>query len=78
MKRKRVEARGKAAFPGLPLFPSEARLIEAIAGLLGRVPKVSGIRILHGGLETGKDIVFIQQGALDEHIHCACVVNLTL
>jgi hypothetical protein len=56
-------------------FSSEALLQQAIAGLLTRVPDVSGVQILQGAQELGKDLVFYIRGGFGEPIPCACVVK---
>lgn len=61
----------------LPRFSSEFLLQQAIAGLLARLPEISGVQILHGGQEYGKDIVFNVTGPFGETFHCACVVKNT-
>lgn len=58
-------------------FSSEALLQQAIAGLLNRMPDATGVQILQGALELGKDIVFFMGGAFDERIPCACVIKNT-
>ncbi len=59
-------------------FSSERHFIEAIAGLLVRLPwNLTGVQILHGPREAGKDIVFTMQGGFGEPILCACVVKNT-
>lgn len=58
-------------------FSSEALLQQAIAGLLVRMPDVSGVQILQGTQELGKDIVFYIRGGFGEPVLCACVVKNT-
>ena len=56
-------------------FSSEALLQQAIAGLLIRMPNITGVRILQGTQELGKDLVFYTRGAFNEYVLCACVVK---
>jgi hypothetical protein len=56
-------------------FRSEVLLQQAIAGLLARMPNVTGVQILQGSQEYGKDVVFCIPGGLGERILCACVVK---
>jgi len=56
-------------------FTSEKLLQRAIAGLLYRIPENSGVTILQGAQEHGKDIVFFSRVGFDERILCACVVK---
>ena len=58
-------------------FPSEALLQQAIAGLLTKMPDVSGVQILQGSQELGKDIIFYIRGGFEEPVLCACVVKNT-
>src|SRR6266853_1563332 len=58
-------------------FSSEALLQQAIAGLLTRMPEVSGVQILQGTQELGKDIIFYIRGGFGEPVLCACVVKNT-
>lgn len=58
-------------------FPSEALLQQAIVGLLVRMPNVSGVQILQGVQEYGKDIVFYLRGGFGESYLCACVIKNT-
>jgi hypothetical protein len=55
-------------------FKSEDHLRKAIAELLGRM-KFTGVRITHGALEKGKDIVFYNDGPFGERRLFACVVK---
>jgi hypothetical protein len=55
-------------------FESENHLRRAIADLLGRM-KYTGVRITHGALEKGKDIVFYHDGPFGEKRLFACVVK---
>jgi hypothetical protein len=61
----------------LPGFSSEFLLQQAIAGLLMRMPKVTGVQVLHGPQEYGKDLIFNYVGALGERMPCACIVKNT-
>ena len=56
-------------------FTSELLLQQAIAGLLTRMPDISGVQILQGTQELGKDLVFYITGAFGESMLCACVVK---
>src|SRR5260370_362843 len=56
-------------------FSSEALLQQAVAGLLIRMPNISGVRILQGTQELGKDLVFYIRGAFNENVLCACVIK---
>lgn len=58
-------------------FSSEALLQQAIAGLLTRLPGVTGVQILQSTQELGKDIVFYINGGFGESMLCACVVKNT-
>lgn len=58
-------------------FPSEELLQQAIAGLLIRMPDKTGVQILQGTQELGKDIIFYSQGGFEELTLCACVVKNT-
>lgn len=59
----------------LPKFETEALFLQAIAGLLIRLPGVEGVQQLHGPQEFGKDLVFWTMGPLGEKIACACVLK---
>ena len=65
-----------AAAPG-HAFASERLLQQAIAGLLQRMPGISGIQILQGAQEYGKDVVFTTLGPMGEPLPCACVIKNT-
>src|SRR5215211_4397225 len=67
--------RGRRAFGLENAFSSEDLLQQAIAGLLTRMPDVSGVQILQGAQELGKDIIFYIKGGFEELILCACVVK---
>ena len=56
-------------------FSSEAALQQVIAGLLTRMPDISGVQVLQGPQEYGKDLVFSIRGGFGESILCACVVK---
>jgi hypothetical protein len=58
-------------------FQSEALLQQAIAGLLTRMDDVTGVQILQGSHELGKDLVFYIRGGFSESLLCACVVKNT-
>lgn len=55
-------------------FSSERLLQQAVQGLLRRMG-FTGVQILQGALEYGKDVVFWDKGPLGERIACACVVK---
>lgn len=56
-------------------FPREELLQQAVANLFARMDWVSGIQILQGSQEHGKDLVFKSHGGLHEAMVCACVVK---
>ncbi len=56
-------------------FSSEIILQQAIAKLLTRMPDISGVQILQGPQELGKDLIFYIKGAFGEPVLCACVVK---
>ena len=56
-------------------FSSEALLQQALARLFNRMPGITGVQILQGAQELGKDLVFYFQGPLGEPMFCACVVK---
>lgn len=58
-------------------FSSEMLLQQAIAGLLTRMPDITGVQILQGTQELGKDLIFYIRGGFGEQILCACVVKNT-
>ncbi len=58
-------------------FSSEANLQQAIARLLTRMPDITGVQILQGPQELGKDLVFYIRGGFGEPVLCACVVKNT-
>jgi hypothetical protein len=47
-------------------FPSEAVLQQALAKLFSKIPGHSGVQILQGSQEIGKDIIFYTPGALGQ------------
>jgi hypothetical protein len=57
------------------IFPSEELLQQAVAQLFARMDWLSGIQILQGAREHGKDLVFRSLGTLRQPITCACVVK---
>jgi hypothetical protein len=59
----------------IELFPDEAGLREALTYMWSQVAGVSRLKLLHSGLEHGKDLVFHYHGPADESILCACVVK---
>lgn len=59
----------------MPNFENESLLQQAIASLLSKMPNISGVQILQGAQEYGKDIIFKSTGSLGESIICACVVK---
>jgi hypothetical protein len=58
-------------------FPNESVLQQALAKLLGKIPGHSGVQILQGAHEVGKDIIFYTPGALGQRDLNACVVKNT-
>ncbi len=56
-------------------FSSEALLQQAVAGLLARIPDITGVQILQGSQEMGKDLVFYIRGGFGESVLCACIVK---
>ncbi len=56
-------------------FSSEALLQQALAVLLTRMPDITGVQILQGTQELGKDLIFYIRGGFGERILCACVVK---
>lgn len=58
-------------------FSSEALLQQAIASLLTRLPEITGVQILQGAQELGKDLIFYIKGGFGESVLCACVVKNT-
>jgi hypothetical protein len=56
-------------------FSSEDLLQQAVIGLLKRMPDHTGVQLLHGKDELGKDVIFYAKGALGEPILCACVLK---
>lgn len=47
-------------------FPNEAVLQQALAKLLSKIPGHSGVQILQGSQEIGKDLIFYSPGAFGE------------
>jgi uncharacterized coiled-coil protein SlyX len=58
-------------------FSSEVLLQQAIASLLTRMPDITGVQILQGAQELGKDLIFNIKGGFGEAVLCACVVKNT-
>lgn len=58
-------------------FSSEKLLQQAIAGLLTRMPDITGVQILQGTQELGKDLIFYIAGGFGESVLCTCVVKNT-
>lgn len=58
-------------------FDSEARLQEAIASLMQRIPGHTDVQILQGTQEFGKDIIFRCPAGMGDTMLCACVVKNT-
>jgi hypothetical protein len=56
-------------------FENESHLRTALVGLLERMPNTSDIRLTHGTLELGKDIVFRFSGPFQETQLASCVVK---
>jgi hypothetical protein len=56
-------------------FKDEAELRRAVVGLLERMPHTKNVRLTHGALEHGKDIVFDWIGPFDQRQLVACVVK---
>ncbi|MBV9761587.1 MAG: hypothetical protein JO340_13585 [Acidobacteriaceae bacterium] len=56
-------------------FKNEILLQQAVAALLSRMPNTSGVQILQGAQEYGKDIVFHAPGGFGEPELNACVVK---
>lgn len=59
-------------------FASEAILQQALAGLLTRMPGITGVQILQGSGERVKELVFSQVGSFGEPFLCACIVKNSL
>jgi TIR domain len=57
------------------IFSSEALLIQAMAGLLTRMPDITGVQILHGPQELGTDLIFSIRGGFGETVLCGCIVK---
>ena len=58
-------------------FPSEHVLQQALAKLLSKIPNHTGVQILQGNAEIGKDIVFYTPAAFGQRELNACVVKNT-
>jgi hypothetical protein len=58
-------------------FPSESVLQQALAKLLSKISHHSGVQILQGSQELGKDIIFYTPGPFGEKDLNACVVKNT-
>jgi hypothetical protein len=58
-------------------FKNERLLQRAIAELLSRMENVTGVQILQGNQEYGKDIIFYTPGGFSERQLNACVVKNT-
>lgn len=56
-------------------FSSEKLLQQALAGLLELMPDTSGVQVLQGTQELGKDLIFNIRGGFEEPMLCACVVK---
>ena len=57
------------------LFKNESDLREKLAVLFRKMPQTQGVRITHGTVERGKDIVFHSKDALGGWLLNACVVK---
>lgn len=58
-------------------FPNESVLQQALAKLLTKIPGHSGVQILQGAQEVGKDMIFYTPGAFGQKDLNACVVKNT-
>src|ERR1700741_5325083 len=58
-------------------FPSEHVLHQALAKLLSKIPGHTGVQILQGSSELGKDLIFYTPGAFGQKDLNACVVKNT-
>ncbi|HLY99864.1 MAG TPA: hypothetical protein VKT33_12460, partial [Candidatus Angelobacter sp.] len=58
-------------------FPSEQVLQQALAKLLAKIPNNTGVQILQGNAEIGKDIIFYTPAAFGQKELNACVVKNT-
>jgi hypothetical protein len=56
-------------------FPNEYVLQERLETLFSKIPNVSGVKILQGTQEYGKDLVFYERGTCGERRLIACVVK---
>jgi hypothetical protein len=77
MNKKPLKNKLKVQKPFNQSFSSESLLQQAIAGLLTRMPDITGVQILQGTQELGKDLVFYIRGGFGEQLLCACVVKNT-
>ena len=57
------------------IFPNETVLQQALAKLLSKIPGHSGVQILQGSQELGKDIIFYTPAAFGQRDLNACVVK---
>jgi hypothetical protein len=58
-------------------FPNEMVLQQALSKLLSKIPGHTGVQILQGAHEIGKDIIFYTPGAFGQRDLNACVVKNT-
>ncbi|HXZ40834.1 MAG TPA: hypothetical protein VEG68_08835 [Terriglobales bacterium] len=58
-------------------FPNEIALQQALAKLLSKIPGHTGVQILQGSQELGKDLIFYTPGAFGQRDLNACVVKNT-
>jgi len=58
-------------------FPSERVLQQALAKLLSRIPDHTGVQILQGSNEIGKDLIFYTPAPFGKKDLNACVVKNT-
>lgn len=56
-------------------FPVESVLHEKLETLFSKIPIVTGVRVLQGQQEYGKDLIFYEQGVCGERRLVACVVK---
>ena len=75
--KKSSQKKPKVQKPFNQAFSSESLLQQAIAGLLTRMPDITGVQILQGTQELGKDLIFYIRGGFGEQLLCACVVKNT-
>ncbi|HEV2577746.1 MAG TPA: hypothetical protein VGU25_11105 [Acidobacteriaceae bacterium] len=57
------------------LFRHEEDLREKLSLMLRNVPGYQGVRITHGNMERGKDVIFYASDPLTGYYCCACVVK---